>query len=211
MRELQKWLHGKVQQVPEVTSVRWLSIEIAMKMIFKNIDAIILSLEDDKDKTGKAAGLWKYFSTSLFLLITALMIDVLSVIGILSQTFQKDTVNLSSIRHNVQSSIETLQHMINGSYTVDQVQQDLGDPGDGPSTYKGIQLTDSNNIRAQFPRLRERYINQLIGNLESRFPQDNMDLLECFDVIYNPKRYPDSHGDLGKYGNAELNTLCQFF
>jgi len=76
LRELQELLHGNVQQVPEGTSVRWLSIESAVKMIYKYIDAIILSLEDDMDKTGKACGLWNFFSKSLFLLITAYMIDI---------------------------------------------------------------------------------------------------------------------------------------
>ena len=43
-----------MKQVPEGTSVRWLSVESAVKMIFGHFDAIVLALEDDKDKTGKA-------------------------------------------------------------------------------------------------------------------------------------------------------------
>jgi len=36
LRELPTLLHGKVKQVPEGTSVRWLSVESAVKMIFKH-------------------------------------------------------------------------------------------------------------------------------------------------------------------------------
>ncbi|XP_033725145.1 zinc finger protein 862-like [Pecten maximus] len=34
LRELQELLHGKAKQVPEGTSVRWLSVEAAVKMIY---------------------------------------------------------------------------------------------------------------------------------------------------------------------------------
>ena len=95
-------------------------------MIYENYDAIIMSLENDKDKTGKATGLWNFFSTSLFILVSALLIDILTVIGILSLTFQKDQVNLASIRHNVNSTISAIDDMRNGSHNVNQTLIDLG-------------------------------------------------------------------------------------
>ena len=57
LRELQVIFHGNVKQVPEGTSVRWLSVEAAVKMVFQYFDSIIMSLEDDKDSTGKAKGI----------------------------------------------------------------------------------------------------------------------------------------------------------
>ena len=53
LRELQQLLHGKVKQIPDGTSVCWLSVEAAVKMIFQSYDAKVLALGEDKDG-GKA-------------------------------------------------------------------------------------------------------------------------------------------------------------
>ena len=79
-----------------------------------------MSLENDKDKTGKATGLWNFCSTSLFILVAALLIDILTVIGIINLTFQKDQVNSASKRHNVDSTISAIDDMRNGSHNANQ-------------------------------------------------------------------------------------------
>jgi len=133
------------------------------------------------------------------------------VIGILSLTFQKDTVNLAPVRHNVKSTTEALQSMETGLNTVDQVFEDLGDVDDGPAVYKAVQLTDNNNIRTRFTRLREQYIDKLVENLHARFSSGELDLLECLDAIINHKRYPEAHSYIVPYGNEQLNKLCEHF
>ena len=211
LRELQSILHGSVKQIPEGTSVRWLSVESAVKMIYSHYDAIILSLEDDKDKTGKAAGLWKFLASSLFLLITALLVDILTVIGILSLTFQKDSVNLSSIQHNVTSSIDTINTMRQNSPTVEAVLQELDTQGaEEHPTYKNIRVQDNQNLRRQFESTRTAFLDNLTTNLETRFPAEQLNLLECFDKVFNPKRYPSRENILA-YANDHLNTLCDHY
>ena len=70
---------------------------------------------------------WKFVSTVKFVLFTALLIDILTVVGILSLTFQKDSVNFSHIRQNVSTSIETFLTMKTHSETVRQVRNEIGD------------------------------------------------------------------------------------
>lgn len=65
------------------------------------------------------------YASAWFLLTTALWIDVLSVIGTLSLLFQKDIAILSVIRHSVNLTVGTIDRMIDGSPTVDQVLADL--------------------------------------------------------------------------------------
>lgn len=213
LKELQQLLHGKTQQVPEGTTVRWLSVESAVKMIYKHFDSIIMSLDNDKDKTGEAAGLWTFFATSLFLLISALLIDILTTVGILSLTFQKDHVNLSSIKTNVDSTVSAINDMRNGSNTVDEVLQTLGQvPGNGQRTnYKGVSFQDNNNLRARFSSVRAQYIDNLLQNLSIRFPDDELDLLQSFDIMFNPKRYPQPGLTLSTYGHDNLESLCEHY
>lgn len=211
LRELQTLLHGEVKQVPEGTSVRWLSVESAVKMIFDNYDAILMSLEDDKDKTGKAAGIWKFMATSMFVLITALLVDVLTCIGILSLTFQRDSVNLSSIRHNVDSSVATLNTIRDGSTTVDMVMQQLEAQQEAPVIYKNVKIQHNQNLTRQFNAVRTTFLDSIIQNITNRFPHDELHLLECFDKVFNPKRYPDNQANIAAYGNDQLDTLCNAY
>ncbi|KAJ8303281.1 hypothetical protein KUTeg_019677 [Tegillarca granosa] len=188
LRELQTLLHGKVKQVPEGTSVRWLSVESAVKMIS----------------------------------ITALPIDILTVIGILSLTFQQDIVNLSSIRRNVDATVSTLRTMVQHSDTVEQVLQDqhsdtveqvLQELGAqrADQLYHNIKIQENQNLRERFNCVRRRYLDQLIENMNTRFPNDDLNLLQCFDKLFNPRRFPNTQLNVAAHGFEHLNKLCEFY
>ncbi|XP_070569418.1 DNA-directed RNA polymerase I subunit RPA34-like [Ptychodera flava] len=59
-------------------------------------------------------------------------------------------------------------------------------------------------LRQRFCDARENYINKLLQNLDSRFPDDEMNILECFDLILNPHRYPENVANLPDYGSTSL-------
>ena len=48
LKEIQQLMHGKVKQVVEPSSVRWLSVEACVKMIFEYFDSLVMSLEKEK-------------------------------------------------------------------------------------------------------------------------------------------------------------------
>ena len=183
----------------------------AVKIIYQYYDAIIMSLENDKSKTGKATGPGISFlhCTSLFILVSALLIDISTVIGILSLTFQKDQVNLASIRHNVNSTISAIDDMRNGSHNVNQTLIDLGAvPAVGDKNdYKDVQIQYNNNLRERFTKARVNFINNILDNLRTRFQQDD---LEAFDYVFNPKRYPD-RANLNIYAVTQLDKLCDHY
>ena len=76
LKEIQQLMHGKVKQVVEPSSVRWLSVEACVKMIFEYFDSLVMSLEKEKTSNAKAVGIWQSIASALFLLTTALLIDV---------------------------------------------------------------------------------------------------------------------------------------
>ena len=148
LKEIQQLMHGKVKQVVEPSSVRWLSVAACVKMIFEYYESLVMSLENEKDSNATAVGIWQFTASALFLLTSALLIDVLSVIGTLSLLFQKDIANLSVIRHSVNSTVETIEGMIDGSPMVNRVLANLGDvPNTGQNIYKGVQVADNNNLK----------------------------------------------------------------
>ena len=132
LKEIQQLMHGKVKQVVEPSSVRWLSVEACVKMIFEYYmyDSLVMSFEDEKSSNATA---------------TALLIDFLLVIGTL------DIANLSVTRHSVTSTVQAFEGMIDGSPVVNRVLADVGDvPGAGKNIYKGVEIADNNNLRALF-------------------------------------------------------------
>ena len=74
-----------------------------------------------------------------------------------------------------------------------------------------MEIADNNNLRTRFNSVRRTYLNQLINNLHYRFPEDDFELLECFDVIFNPRRLPDDVRELGNHGIQQFNKLCHHF
>ncbi|XP_060601868.1 uncharacterized protein C17orf113-like [Ruditapes philippinarum] len=189
-----------------------LSVEAAVKIIFSNYGPVYQSLESDKT-AGKADGLLKFIANAKFLLFTALLIDVLTVIGILSLTFQKDLVNISHIRASISATKATLETMKTRSETVSKVLSEVGDiPEPGKKNkYQQLEVTDNQQTRDEFSNLRQTYIDTLTLNLNNRFPEDQLQTLECFDIVLNPKRYPDQAGDLPNYGNDQLSSLLSFY
>ena len=170
-----------------------------------------MSLEGEKDP--KAIGLFHFIANTLFLLATALLIDVLTVIGILSLTFQKDSVDLSQIRHCLVSTTSALEAMKNGSDQVDAVLQALGNvpPAGVKNSYNGVDIIDNNQLRQRFSNLRESYLNTLMEYLGDRFPENDIDLLECFDKVLNPMCYPNSAAEIQQYGQDQLETLYEHY
>ena len=153
-----------------------------------------------------------YHSLGIVPLTTALLIDVLSVIGTLNLLFQKEIANLSFIKHSVTSTVETIQGMVDGPPTVNTVLADLGDvSGTGKNSYKGVEIVDNNNLTTRFNSVRRRYLNQIINNLHERFPEDDLELLGFSDVILNPRRLPADLRELRNHGIQQLKKLCHHF
>ena len=140
-----------------------------------------LCLENaDAKQDPKAVALYNFMASSLFLLITALLVDVLCVIGILSVTFQKDSVSLSDIRSSVDTK-GTLETMKQGSRNVDLILESLDDgeqSTSGKSLVKGVEIQDDKQLRDQFISIRNRYIDNLSEKISDRFPQDDVDILK---------------------------------
>jgi len=103
--------------------------------------------------------------------------------------------------------------MSTGSRTVNDVLHAISqtDDLDTEVKYKNIAIKHYQNLTRQFESVRRDFLKQLIDNIESRFLKVELNLLECFDKIFNPKRYPDIQAELVSYGNEQLNSLYDHY
>ena len=58
LKEIQQLMHGKVKLVVEPSSVKWLSVEECVKMIFECFDSLVTSLENEQSSNAAAVGIW---------------------------------------------------------------------------------------------------------------------------------------------------------
>ena len=56
LKEMHQLMHQKVKQVVEPSSVRWLSVETCIRMIFEYYDSLVMSLENEKSSNATAVG-----------------------------------------------------------------------------------------------------------------------------------------------------------
>lgn len=101
----------------------------------------------------------------------------------LNLVFQKDDVNVSTIRPMVQASVVVLTHLQDAPGPEEELfQAECED-----NVYRDVQVTHAGEWAMQaFKKARAHYNQQLIDALHDRFPEDSQDLLNCFDVLLNP-------------------------
>ena len=98
LKEIQQLMHGKVKQVVEPSSVRWLSVAACVKMIIEYYDSLVMSLENEKDSNATAVWIWQFTASALFLLTSALLTDVLFCFRRTLQTcLSLDTVSIREL------------------------------------------------------------------------------------------------------------------
>ena len=179
-----------IKSLKQQCAVRWLSLHRAVSAIKDNWPALVLELtEEAEEGNAQARGIVNQIQTYNFTAMTHMLCDVLPVMTKLNLVFQKEDVNLSSIRPMVQASVTALTQLIESPGT----EEKLFHEGTKDGLFKKVKLTqaDQRFIHA-FNSVREKYIQHLSDALKDRFPEYDLDILNCFDVVFNPTRYPNS-------------------
>ena len=81
---------------------------------------------------------------------------------------------------------------------VNAIVQALGNvPAAGvKNNYNRVDISENGQLRQRLANVRERYLNALISNLNDRFPADDLDLLDSFDILLNPARCPNAPAEI---------------
>lgn len=79
------------------------------------------------------------------------------------------------------------------------------EPGDS-FYFKEQKITDSPTQREQFHSIKEKFLDLLIDNLRSRFPDNGILYSFCLD----PQNLP-LESDMASYGNDQLEVLCAHY
>ncbi|KAJ8372405.1 hypothetical protein AAFF_G00289800 [Aldrovandia affinis] len=161
-------------------AVRWLSLHRAVEGIKRNWPALVIEL--NKEAVGgnaQAQGILGQIQPYCFIALTHALADVLPVMTKLNLVFQKDDVNLATIRPMVHASVAALTQLRDApGLEEERFQADCQE-----GMYKDVKVTHA----------------------------DSLDLLNCFDVLLNPSRYPQTQGALQEYAEPAIRTIIGHF
>ena len=208
LEHLQAVLDCAERKFQHLFHTRWLSFDGAVQAVLNNLEPLISALISDSSTDPTAKGILVFITTFLFLATTHLLADILPLLARLSKSFQRQCMDFSTVNDCLQATIRGMQGFKNSPGP--RLTQFLsGIPGtQGEFFYfKDQRITDSSQQRDQFKTIKDTFIDKLVKNLNSRFPDSN--LLSTF-AIFDPQRLP-SEGDLATYGDTELDVPCSHY
>ena len=113
LREIQQLLNQPQLKYADIHSVRWLSMENAVCILYRTYPALCMTLSDmaaNGDIVAKSH--FNDVSQYKFIAITHMLMDILPFIGRLSKVFQSDTIDFSKVGPMIDSTTESLKDML---------------------------------------------------------------------------------------------------
>ena len=170
-------------------SVRWLAMESAVSTVHKCYGAIVSYLQSNEGKNTVgdviADGLLKEVLHYKFPAFTAVLSDVLTVIGQFSKQLQTETLDLSELMPLKDSALGRLNGLKEIKGPCENEFQSQITANGSKIYYKGILLTHANE-KSQTEKLKVSYIDSVSDRIDSRIEAD--DVIEAFSVI-EPQAY----------------------
>ena len=210
LHAIQDLLNEPQLRFTEVHSVRWFSFYKALETMFRCYASLVTFLENDKNL--KCEGLARKLKQFSSLAILHLMMDVMPVMTELCLVFQKRDLDVSLVFPNVEHCMDTLKKLrAEPGHFEELMAQDLQDT-DGALVYHGIHiLFASENHKIGFTNMRHAFLNNLIENLESRFPQRSKDLIQEFAFLGMRPISFMGKDERGEWGNQAISDLCSHY
>ncbi len=206
LREVQNLLNEPVVKIPEWHSVRWLSLQKAVATIVKTFGPLLTTLGHESTHPA-AIGMCTFMSSPKFILTCGFFLDVLQLVEPLNRVFQQQASTYSSITPLVTSTVKNLKDLeVFPGDNEKMVRSKIDQHG----TYGEIPMVISDAMKTEFGNLKGKYLQNLVENLERRFPSKDTGLLAKLSVL-NPNNWPKEAEKLREYGQEELLALLTHY
>ncbi|XP_070568499.1 uncharacterized protein [Ptychodera flava] len=156
-----------------------------------------------------AVGLRKKMSEDFFIQMTYSLMDILQPVMQLNLFFQKKDLDIGTVQSNIDAAVRVLKALRNDTAPTpgqptfqDQLKEDLID-----GLFRGHHvITKSRHI---FSSTKNAYVDGLIDNIESRFP--NQELMTSMCVLGMRPVSLLTDQDLADWGNDSIEVLISHF
>ncbi len=210
LKEIQEVLEEPQVKLGEWHAVRCLSLHSAVSSIHKSCASLLCTLEHQATSgDSQADGLLRFIRRSNFIIVCALFIDILGLMQPVSKLFQKKDVDFSIISPIVSSLQSSPRALKDNPGPKEKAVTELLQQTDYKD-YNGQTLHHYPTDLSQFSNVKAKYLDQLIANLEKRFPTESLDTLSAFQILA-PANLPPSPSDIPTYGEQGIERLSTQF
>ena len=208
LHKVQSMMEEPVLCLKKAAFTRWLSHDQAVATIRKTLKSLLTTLEREvaENDDAVARGLLHAMKSYNFIASVYLLSDVLPKLTSLSLVFQREDVDLTIVRPQVNATISSLNLLLShpGPYMqgLEAVLSELSNSYDFAIT--------ENQKKSFKKNIHDQYLHNLIGNLEARF--SDAGVLSALATIFNPQKAMSCHTDLfGAFGDEEIATISVHF
>ena len=234
----------KISQTKIVKSgkTRWLSRAGCVAVVIKLFSALVQVFTTDKNEAdNEVAGvLLTSVSTYMFVAVLVAMGDFLPLLSTLSQTFQHDVIDYSTVQARLgevrcqiiedflqfkddakQLSVDASQQEWNDAWH-DQLSCDsemfkrptsilLSELLKEDACFRGVELEGcTDGTQSQAMLWIHKFALAIMSRLDERFPKDDMKILQAMEIL-NPQKMPEGANRLGGYGDAEIDVIINHY
>ena len=207
LSDIQDMLDEPNLKIKEVHEVRWLSTYIAVSTVFRTLDSLLTFFTTDTD--AKSKGYAKKLIQHDFIASTYLLMDVLPVISEMCLVFQKENLDISQVKVQVDHTKSALNKLKSDEAEYSYLKQ----LSDEHLTLEQGKVVFKNNHIVQEKRnietIKVKFIDQILQKLDKRFPDDDSNVIYAFSILAMRPLSFVSKADLGTWGNEKLEVLLK--
>ena len=212
LRELQDVMLSEQVALKEPHSVRWLSLHEAVNAVKKCFPALVAALgEDAANGNAVARGLSKNTETYTFVAHTCLLSDILPLFTKLSKCFQLHNLDYDKVQTMLGVTRESLRGMLEEELLLPSYHELRELPvTDDQVTWNDIPLKKTEDMDNRCERAKSQFLNELLANLDRRFPDESMSQIGKLNTLLNPRKLKAIPvGDVAQYGLKELEEVSE--
>lgn len=208
LKKIQDLLEELQLTVKEPYSIRWLGLKNAVEAVYESYNSVLATLSKFAVESPVAKGLYKYFKSYKVALLVAVILDIHTELGILSQSLQRKNLLFSEVRPMIEGTAEKILFLESNDGSALKEMKDLITVEDGKAKLQNEELSYSSKMDGEFQSLRVRYIKNMHKNMKSRFKKEDYEMFEDFSVLLEPVSVASA-----KEGESEnaLAQLSDFF
>lgn len=155
----------------------------ALEAVYRTWSSLATYMESQMESSNDSAakGFFKKITTFTFIATTHMLMDTIPIVTKLSLSFQKENIDLAMLRPSVDSVVQQLQWLKsnNGSCLADLKLV----AGEKLTEFKGVKVVDTPVYRQQFEQARQSFLNNLVTEIEKRFPAVATDVVSNMSVL----------------------------
>lgn len=180
-------------------------MEASVKAVYQDYEAVLQTLNQFENSDATASGLLKKMKTVKFLGVLYILMEVLPVLGNLSRCFQRNSLNFSTIRPQIEFTTSQLDEILQSESPLNKLAADI----DSISRISD-ELTLSPRGMEELRSIFVKYIPALKQNIIRRFGSSS-EVLAAFGVL-NPLTVTGvKQTGFKEHGISDMQIIAKLF